>query len=150
MFTIETLFAVKQLLLAIGLGFILGVERELAHKSAGVRTHTLVALGSALFSMMSVILGTPYGNPTQIASQVVVGVGFLGAGLIVVHNSKVQGLTTAAGVWVAAAIGMAVGLGLNNLALISTLLTVIIFVILWPIEHRFIEKIARINKEELD
>ncbi len=131
-----------QLLLAITLGFALGVERELAHKSAGVRTHTLVALGSALFSIISQVV-TPAGtDPTRIASQIVVGIGFLGGGLIIFRDQKLQGLTTAAGIWVAAAIGMAVGFKLYALAVAAAVLTLLVFIVLYPLESRFIDKIA--------
>src|SRR3989344_6221853 len=86
----------KQLLLAVLLGAAIGGEREIAHKSAGMRTHAMVSLGSALFTIVSQVLSGPYIDPTRIAAQIVTGIGFLGAGLIVFDKSKVKGLTTAA------------------------------------------------------
>ncbi len=132
----------KQLLLAVGLGAAIGIEREIAHKSAGLRTHAVVALGSALFTIVSQTLSGPYIDPTRIAAQIVTGIGFLCAGLIVFDKSKVTGLTTAAGVWTASAIGMAVGFHLYAIAIFATALTVFVFVILWPIENRFVKKFA--------
>src|SRR3989344_5381424 len=129
-----------RLLLAVLLGSAIGVERELAHKSAGMRTHALVALGSALFSVVSSSISGPAIDPTRIAAQIVTGIGFLGAGLIVFNNSRVQGLTTAAGVWVAAAIGMAAGFGMQTIAIFTTILTILVFVILWPLERDFVKK----------
>ncbi len=145
--TPETAALLHQLLLAIGLGFLIGAEREIAHKSAGIRTHTLVALGAALFTVISSQFPGVSQDPTKIAAAIVSGIGFLAGGLIIFHDSKVQGLTTAAGLWVAAGIGMAVGFKLYALAIVATLLTLFIFIVLYPIEHRFI---ARINPKEDD
>ena len=132
----ETLQIFWQLFLAVLLGSFIGVEREIAGKTAGIRTHALVALGAALFSIISKYAfrefwGVPGFDPSRIASQVVVGVGFIGAGLIVFKESKVRGLTTAAGLWVAAAIGMSVGYRLFSIAIFTTILTIAIFVLLW-------------------
>lgn len=138
----ENIELFKQLLLALVLGASIGIEREVAHKSAGMRTHALVALGSALFTIISQSLSGPTIDPTRIAAQIVTGIGFLGAGMIVFDQSRVKGLTTAAGVWTAAAIGMAVGFNLNPLAIFATLLTILIFVVLWPIERRFVKKFS--------
>ena len=137
----------KQLLLAVGLGAAIGVEREVAHKSAGMRTHALVSLGSALFTIVSHSLSGPTVDPTRIAAQIVTGIGFLGAGLIVFDKSKLKGLTTAAGVWTASAIGMAVGFNLNAIAIFATLLTILVFVVLWPIERRFVKRFAVADEE---
>lgn len=130
-----------QLVMAAFLGSLLGLERELAGKTAGMRTYALVSMGSALFSIISVIafgefLGISSYDPSRIASQVVVGIGFIGAGLIIFHDSRLQGLTTAAGLWVAAGIGMAVGYELYFIAVATTALALFIFVALWFIEHR--------------
>ncbi len=108
----ETLEIFGQLALATLLGALIGVERELARKTAGMRTFALVSLGSALFTIISQIafvnfVGSSF-DPSRIASQVVVGIGFIGAGMIVLDKSHVRGLTTAAGLWVSAAVGMAV------------------------------------------
>lgn len=132
----------RQLLLAVALGAVIGIEREVAHKSAGLRTHAVVSLGSALFTIVSHSVIAPGVDPTRIAAQIVTGIGFLGAGLIVFDKSKVKGLTTAAGVWTASAIGMAVGFNLDAIAIFAAVLTVLVFVILWPIENRFVKKFA--------
>ena len=132
-----------QLFLALILGASIGIEREIAHKSAGIRTHALVALGSALFTIISQALVGPNIDPTRIAAQIVTGIGFLGAGLIVFDKSKLKGLTTAAGVWTASAIGMAVGFEMNSVAVFATFLTILVFVVLWPVESRFIKRFAR-------
>ena len=132
----------KQLLLALFLGATIGIEREVAHKSAGMRTHALVALGSALFTIISRSLTGPTIDPTRIAAQIVTGIGFLGAGMIVFDQSRVKGLTTAAGVWTAAAIGMAVGFDMNALAVFASILTILVFVVLWPVERRFVKRFS--------
>lgn len=141
--TLEIFF---QLGLAAFLGLLVGAERRLAHKFAGMRTHALVAMGSALFSLISFALTVPNIDPTRIAAQVVTGIGFLGAGLIVFQESKVRGLTTAAGIWSVAAVGMAVGFKLYAVAIFATLLTLLIFIILWPIEEKFFKREG--DKEE--
>lgn len=130
------------MLLAVFLGATIGVEREVAHKFAGMRTHALVALGSVLFTVISQSLSGSTVDPTRIAAQIVTGIGFLGAGMIVFDSSRVKGLTTAAGVWVAAAIGMAIGFDLYSVAVFTTFLTVLIFVFLWPIEQYFVKRLA--------
>ena len=130
-FTSVDLDAVIRLSLALILGAIVGFERETAGKSAGVRTYGLVALGASLFSYISIV-GFPVAeggiaDPARIAAQVVVGIGFLGAGLIIFREDRVQGLTTAAGLWVVAGIGMSTGAGLHGLAVVATILGVIAF-----------------------
>ena len=132
-----------KLVIAIILGAALGMERTLAKKTAGMRTYALVSLGSALFVIIADLASQMYLNnswttgldPLRIASQVIVGIGFLGAGLIIVKDDKLHGLTTAAGLWVAAGIGMASGLGFYLLALIVTILTLLIFTVFWHIEQ---------------
>ena len=130
MFSTETLEMIYRLTLAAVLGMSIGLEREYRGKPAGLRTYTLVALGAALFTLMSIksSLGTPYFDPSRIASQVVVGIGFIGGGLIFLKGDAVMGLTTAAGLWVAAAIGMAVGFGFYIVSIYATALA---FFILW-------------------
>lgn len=122
---------VVQLAIASALGFAIGLEREHRRKAAGMRTFALVCLGSALFTILSIdgmrLLAPESGyDPSRIAAQIVVGIGFIGAGLIFLHGNKVQGLTTAAALWVAAAIGMAVGIQLYAVALTATVLTLCI------------------------
>lgn len=133
------------LLLAIFFGTILGIERNLAGKMAGMRTYALVSLGSALFvSISRLVLASVQSpmlnaDPLRLASQVVVGIGFIGAGLVVFRGSELTGITTAAGVWVSAAVGMACGFGLYALALFATGLTLFIFTIMWSIERDYIK-----------
>lgn len=133
------------LLLAIFFGAVLGVERNLAGKMAGMRTYSLVSLGSALFISISRLVlvslqtSTLNVDPLRLASQVVVGIGFIGAGLVVFRGSELTGITTAAGVWVSAGVGMACGFGLYALALFATGLTLFIFTIMWTIERDYIK-----------
>ena len=101
--------------LAAGLGAILGAEREMRQRAAGFRTNTLIALGSAAFTLISIQLAADDGgDPTRIPSQVVTGIGFLGGGAILRGQGDIRGLTTAATVWVNAAIGMAAGAGFSD------------------------------------
>jgi len=135
-----------QLLLAALLGALLGIEREAAKKTAGMRTFALVSLGSALFSIISLhpLLMTNLVSSvidlTHIAAQIVTGVGFIGAGLIFFDRGGVSGITTAAGLWLAAAIGMGVGFGFYLLSIFATSLALFIFVVLWHVEERFFKK----------
>ena len=103
---------VLRVLLAAALGAVIGYQRAAAHKPAGVRTHSLIAIGAALFTVASA-LGFPDADPTRIASGIVTGVGFLGAGAIIRREGGlVGGLTTASSIWVVAALGLAAGMGL--------------------------------------
>lgn len=145
----QTLEIFWQLILAVLLGLIIGVERELAHKSAGMRTHALVAMGAALFSIISSAFDAPNVDPTRIAAQIVTGIGFLGAGIIIFHGARIQGLTTAAGIWVAAAIGMAIGFKFYVTAIFATLLAVLVFAILWPIGEWLESKFAKNIKKDV-
>ncbi len=130
-----------RLTVAAILGGLLGVERTIAGKVAGLRTYALVSLGSALFISVSELVVAQSGGPAvvdplRVASQVVLGIGFLGAGLIVFRESRVSGLTTAAGLWVAAGIGMMAGFGFYLLAIFAALLTLLVFTVLWLIEKK--------------
>lgn len=123
---------VLRLFIAGILGSIIGLDREYRAKEAGYRTHFLVSLGSALLMIVSQhgfggILDTPNVNldPSRIASQVVTGIGFIGAGTIILHKQTVRGLTTAAGIWATSAIGLAVGAGMYELGISATILTLI-------------------------
>lgn len=113
-----------RLLLAAGLGAVLGVEREYRHKPAGLRTNILISIGAALFTIVSIQLTTDGGSADRVAAQIVTGIGFLGAGAILRHGATVQGMTTAATIWVNAAVGMAAGAGLLGLAVATTALTI--------------------------
>ncbi|MFA6386316.1 MAG: MgtC/SapB family protein [Candidatus Paceibacterota bacterium] len=149
-----TMDIVLRLFIALILGMIIGTERVWAHKTAGMRTYALVSMGSALFVVISNEMVRYYAgfsgmNPLMIVSQIVVGIGFLGAGIIFNKDSKLVGLTTATGLWVSAGIGMASGLGLFNIAIIATILTLFIFVVLWYIEER-IKKSKYFKEDHLE
>ena len=116
---------IGRLALAAALGMVIGVERTYRAKTAGIRTHFLVALGSALFMIVSRYGFDGAGDPGRVAAQIVSGIGFLGAGTIIMQKHVVHGLTTAAGMWVAAGIGMASAAGLYSVAVISTVLALI-------------------------
>jgi putative Mg2+ transporter-C (MgtC) family protein len=140
--TLPWVHALARLALAAGLGAAIGLERELRERQAGLRTHLLVALGAALFTIVSafgfhdVLTNSSHPvalDPSRIAAQIVTGVGFLGAGAIIRQGISVRGLTTAATLWVVAAIGMACGAGLYTLAITAT---VVALLALWPL--RFI------------
>jgi putative Mg2+ transporter-C (MgtC) family protein len=114
------------------MGAVIGLDREYRAKEAGYRTHFLVSLGSALIMIVSQhgfgeILDTPNVNldPSRIASQVVTGIGFIGAGTIILHKQIVRGLTTAAGIWTTSGIGLAIGAGMYTLGISATILTLI-------------------------
>jgi len=135
---LEDLELIRRLLLAAALGAVLGFERELRQKDAGLRTNVLIAVGSALFTLMSIELSRGTGaDPARIAAQIVTGIGFLGAGAIIRTERHVQGLTTAATVWVNAAIGVAAGGGQYHLAMIATAVTILVLLVLVPIETAF-------------
>ena len=119
------------------LGAVIGFDREARHKPAGVRTHMLVAVGSALAVAASVLVvgdlsefPAARGDAVRVAAGVVAGVGFLGAGAIMRDRGRVRGLTTAAGIWVTAAVGIATGYGFYILAIGGTIITVIVVAIL--------------------
>jgi uncharacterized membrane protein YhiD involved in acid resistance len=112
--------AAIRLALALAFGAFIGVERELRQKHAGLKTMALVALGAAAFAMMSDTFGPANHNPGQIAAAVVGGIGFIGAGVIMHRGATVQGVTTAATLWAAASVGVAVGLGQYPLAAVLT------------------------------
>lgn len=107
----DTLFMVMKLVLAGLFGGVVGYEREIHEHPAGLRTHVLVCMGSALITMVSMSFVGPKSDPSRIAAQIVTGIGFLGAGTILRQGSTVRGLTTAASLWTVAGIGMAVGVG---------------------------------------
>jgi putative Mg2+ transporter-C (MgtC) family protein len=118
--------AIGRLLLACGLGGLIGLERELKHKSAGVRTNLLICMGSAFFTLLSPVLAGDIGtNKGQVASNIVQGIGFLGAGLILHNRSRVSGLASAASIWVVASIGMACGAGLYVAASLGALIVIV-------------------------
>ena len=126
--TAEITQVVVRLTLAALLGGLLGFEREQAGKAAGIRTHMLVALGSAFFVLIPVQAGIGGEDLSRVLQGVIVGVGFLGAGTILKgdHKGQIYGLTTAAGIWFTAAVGIAAGLGREATALLGTILALLI------------------------
>jgi putative Mg2+ transporter-C (MgtC) family protein len=118
--TLETFLS---LILAVVLGAIVGIEREMTHKPAGLRTHMLVSLGACLFTVVSTGFDV---EPARIAAGIVAGIGFIGAGTIWAEKDKVKGITTAASLWATAAIGLTAGIGDYPIAAVVTILVVII------------------------
>lgn len=128
-----------RLLVAAILGGLLGYEREQHGKSAGVRTHMLVAIGAALFVLVPQQAGVSISDLTRVLQGLVTGVGFLGAGTIIFKSKKeeVRGLTTAAGIWVTAAIGLAAGMGRESTAILSTFVALFIFAVVpWIVRDK--------------
>jgi putative Mg2+ transporter-C (MgtC) family protein len=129
--------AVGRLLVACLLGGLIGLEREISRKAAGLRTNLLICLGSAFFTLLSPVLAGETGaNRGQVASNIVQGIGFLGAGLIIHSRSRVSGLTSAASVWVVASIGMACGAGLYVPAVVATLTVIVALLLVGFLEQR--------------
>lgn len=128
----------SQLLVVTALSGIVGYERERMGRSAGMRTHMLVGIGSCLVMMTGIYMYDVFGDivdPTRMAAQVVSGLGFLGAGAILRHGPSVRGLTTAAGLWAVGLIGVAVGAGFMVGAAVSSLLVLVVLWILRKFEH---------------
>jgi len=133
---------IVRLIAATLLGAVVGTEREIAGKPAGLRTHMLVSLGTAVFVLTGSSIGMSEEGVSRIIQGITTGIGFLGAGAIlkISEERDIQGLTTAAGIWMTAAIGMAVGVGSLGVALLSTLLTLIVLGVAGTLENRFIKK----------
>lgn len=133
--------AAFKLLLAMLLGSVIGWERKRKGQVAGLRTFTLISMGACLAMLLSIYvpqeyLGLKNGDPGRIAAQVVTGVGFLGGGAMIQQKGAIRGLTTAAGIWVVATVGMAVGVGMYGAAIMATLLIMLTLVALETWEHR--------------
>ncbi|OGH99738.1 MAG: hypothetical protein A2039_08560 [Candidatus Melainabacteria bacterium GWA2_34_9] len=135
------------------LGLIIGLEREMTNKTAGLRTHILICLGSTVFTILSLHGFTTetiqdgvriVNDPARIAAQILTGIGFIGGGAVLHYGVNVYGLTTAATIWITASIGMAVGVGSYDLAIITTLLTFIVLVVIRKFESGFLAQ--HINK----
>lgn len=128
---------VSRLVCAAVLGGMIGWEREAKGRSAGLRTHMLVSLGAALFMLAPLVADTDMGSMTRVIQGIVQGIGFLGAGAILrdERGGRVEGLTTAAGIWLTAAVGMAAGMGQELLALMTALLALIVFAVLPKVEE---------------
>ncbi len=128
---------ISTILLAICCGAVLGLERQLKHKPAGLRTNILICLGAAVFTIISERMAGDKDSVTRIAAQIVTGVGFLGAGAVIQDRGGIHGLTTAATIWLVASIGMACGAKLYQLAVVSTLIAIIVLAGLGQLEKRF-------------
>lgn len=131
-------YVVGRLLLAAVLGGIVGLERELRHKPAGLRTNMLISLGAALFTIISwQMANISGGDHTRIAAQIITGIGFIGAGVVIRERGAVLGITSAATIFVIAAVGMACGAGMPVTAIFTTLLLLVALVLLGVAEERF-------------
>ena len=138
---VNTVGSIYKLMLSMLLGAIVGFERRRKGQTAGVRTFSLISMGATLAMLLSIYVPQEYmglknGDPGRIAAQVITGIGFLGAGAIIQMKGSVRGLTTAAGIWMVAISGMAVGLGMYWLSIIASGLILIILVLLEGIERR--------------
>ena len=136
---------VLRLLVAGLLGGAIGLAREFRAKEAGVRTHFIVALGSALFMIISQYAFTGQFDHARVAAQVVSGIGFIGAGVIIFQKNVVRGITTAAGLWVAAAIGLASGAGMYAIAIAAMLFTIICLEAMHFITSKYSERIITVS-----
>ena len=142
--------AIIRVCVAAALTGVIGAEREIRGKEAGLRTFTAVGIGAALFTVVGPLLVPGNADPTRIAGQVASGVGFLGAGLIFRQGTRTKNLTTAAGIWSAAALGVACGAGLYILATATTVLILFMLTLYRAIEHRIERPGQPIETEELD
>ncbi len=133
-----------KVVLAVVLGGLIGIEREYKKKEAGLQTYSLVTLGACVFTVIANNIfylfegsrGVSF-DPSRVVVAVATGIGFIGAGVIIYRRFKVEGLTTAAGLWTSAAIGVALGAGFYFLALVSTVLAVLVLFVLGKIEHKY-------------
>lgn len=148
---------ILRLLLAAGLGGVIGFERERAHKVAGLRTHSLVAMGSALLSLISIFLFERYpsvngvaGFDYHIVANIIVGIGFIGGGAILRRGSRVMGTTTAATLWLVAGVGIAAGLGFTYGAVAGAAIGYLVLTLLWQVEKRLIQKLPYQHIEEIE
>ena len=136
-----------KLSLAIVIGGIIGLERELRSKSAGFRTITLICLGATLFTIFSKLIGYP-NSPDRIASNVVVGIGFLGAGVIFRSNNRVNGITTAASIWLSAALGVGIGCGYYAASVLGCVLVVAVL-FLFSFFDRALDKVSQLREYKI-
>jgi putative Mg2+ transporter-C (MgtC) family protein len=147
---------ILQLVLAMVLGGLVGLEREFLRKEAGLRTFILVCLGATLFTVISLKfsesslgkIGIEY-DPTRIIGQIVLGIGFLCAGLIIFRGAKIEGLTTAAALWITAAIGATIGVGFYFLAIFVTFLTILVLSGLRLIEEKLLKTKGQKESHEI-
>jgi putative Mg2+ transporter-C (MgtC) family protein len=129
-----------RLLLAMVCGGAIGFERELSRKAAGLRTNVLICMGAALYMIVSrhISGGAPYTDPARLVAQVVAGIGFLGAGVILQSRGSIIGLTTAATIFVVGAVGISIGEGMFTIAVVATVLIIVVLVLLRRVEHQII------------
>lgn len=141
---------VFKLLLAMALGGMLGAERELRDKDAGLRTLMFISAGAAIFTIISVRMSqlTNIGDPARVAAQIVSGIGFLGAGVILREHGQIRGLTTAATIWLAAALGMGVGMGQYLISTLAALL-IMLSLLTFPALEAQIGKLSRSNTYQI-
>ena len=143
---------VFRIVLSLILGFIIGLEREITNKSAGLRTNILVCVGSCLFTILSIygfsnaLSIYPMGDPARVAAQILTGIGFIGGGTVLRHGTSIFGLTTAATLWVTASVGMACGCGQYNIAILCAVISVAILTLIRIFERNCIPKTQKNNK----
>ncbi|MBQ3641037.1 MgtC/SapB family protein [bacterium] len=131
-----------RIIMSVILGSVIGLEREITNKSAGLRTQILVCLGACVFTILSIygfakaVTLYPLGDPSRVAAQIITGIGFIGAGTVLRQGLTVTGLTTASTLWIVAAIGMACGCGKIGLAVVATIIAVVILVLIRAIEFK--------------
>ncbi len=143
---------ILQVTVAMLLGAIIGAQRSTSNKTAGMRTYALITMGSCLFVVISHLIADQYVgitsfDPLHVAAQIVVGIGFVGGGLIMTQGKKISGITTAAGLWVSAGVGMAVGFHLYTLAIFVTIVILFIFSTLWHFEKIIQKYVAKYHKD---
>ncbi len=143
---------ITRLVVAVVLGACIGLERSLAGKHAGMRTYALVALGSCLFTVAGVIASYQLVefagvNPLQLAGSVIIGIGFIGAGLVTYNRESHPELTTASGIWVTAAVGLAVGFGYFAVALAAAILGILIFSVLLRLENKLRNRFGKTDQD---
>ncbi len=142
MYGIESVM-ITRIIISFVLGGLIGIERELSHKPAGLKTHILVSMGSALFTTIS-IFNFPMDSARMVAN-IITGIGFIGAGAIIGSRGHVQGITTSATIWIAAAIGIAVGVGYYTLATTVAIISLIALLVLRKIEFKILRRRGRMS-----
>ena len=144
----DTIIALR-LAAAMAAGAVLGIDRDLRRKPAGVRTHSLVAIGSAMVVLAAILVGGSADSVSRVLQGLITGIGFLGAGVIIHHEAerRIEGLTTAASIWVAAGMGAACGAGLVTLVAFAIVAAMIVLLVGGPLEH-WLERVARRIEEK--
>lgn len=139
---------ILKLVLSLIVGGVIGAERELRSKSAGFRTLMLICMGATMFTIFSQVIGEVYA-PERIASNIVVGIGFLGAGVIFRGNNRVNGITTAASIWVTAALGMGIGCGYYLASVVGCFLVIVILYVFSGIDQYVIDRINQVRNYKI-